>query len=318
MLGCCAAQVRRLLVGGGGLFRSESTRVLCEPMSTAAGTAAAGCGSSSVGAAEKVGRKKQVVLPPTGLGNEFEVAAVRPPRALLGDLAPIFPAMDAPERLLVVPTVQRARLDLAGVGRAVEDEKDRLLDSFADWARVVCERLEAGGHWADFADPMTAMPARGPSGPAGYSEVEGFEVLLGYHVQNVGCCKIILHPKWQSRIYPATLFTTAPAAAVRAALQGSVLAPGAPVRILNVDSHAQDPENHLVAGTLVEVDHIDSSDSDGHCVNSPGRLRAVVDLDWVMADHRPARGFVQLSALVGERTKFTCKSEKLPLAGRVE
>lgn len=291
-------------------------------MSTTPGAQRVGCGSSPLGAEEKVGRKKQIVLPPTGLGNEFEVAAIRPPRALLGDLAPIFPAIDAPERLLVVPTVQRARLDLAGVGRAVEDEKDRLLASFTDWALVVCERLGAGGYWADFADPMTAMPARGPSGPGGYSEVEGFEVLLGYRVQNVGCCKIILHPKWQSRIYPATLFTTAPAAAVRAALQGSVLAPGAPVRILNHASHAQGPGVHLVAGTLVEVDPIqdrqndNNNQSQGQCGDSTSCcIRAVVDLDWVMADHRPAQGFVQLSALVGERTKkFTRKPDKQLLA----
>jgi hypothetical protein len=41
--------------------------------------------------------------------------------------------------------------------------------------------------------------------------------LLRYHtymsyqrVQNVGCCKVLLHPKWGAAVYPATIFTNAP------------------------------------------------------------------------------------------------------------
>jgi hypothetical protein len=39
-----------------------------------------------------------------------------------------------------------------------------------------------------------------------YSEVDGFQVLLGYATQNAGCCKILLHPTWGSAVYPATAF----------------------------------------------------------------------------------------------------------------
>lgn len=28
---------------------------------------------------------------------------------------------------------------------------------------------------------------------------------------NAGCCKILLHPTWGSAVYPASIFTTAPA-----------------------------------------------------------------------------------------------------------
>ncbi len=40
----------------------------------------------------------------------------------------------------------------------------------------------------------------------------GFEHLLRYKTQNAGCCKILLHPRWGSSCYPATIFTTAPRA----------------------------------------------------------------------------------------------------------
>lgn len=35
-----------------------------------------------------------------------------------------------------------------------------------------------------------------------------------FSVMNAGCCKVLLHPLWGSAVYPATLFTTAPAARV--------------------------------------------------------------------------------------------------------
>lgn len=34
--------------------------------------------------------------------------------------------------------------------------------------------------------------------------------LMGYSIQNAGCCKIVLHPRWGSAVYPATVFTLAP------------------------------------------------------------------------------------------------------------
>jgi hypothetical protein len=52
-----------------------------------------------------------------------------------------------------------------------------------------------------------------------YNEVAGFEHLLRYRTQNAGCCKILLHPRWGSSCYPATLFTTAPVEAFVEALQ---------------------------------------------------------------------------------------------------
>jgi len=43
-----------------------------------------------------------------------------------------------------------------------------------------------------------------------YGEVDALQTLLGYTVSNAGCCKVVLHPKWGSHVYPASLFTDAP------------------------------------------------------------------------------------------------------------
>jgi hypothetical protein len=43
--------------------------------------------------------------------------------------------------------------------------------------------------------------------------------LLNYECTNVGCCKIVMHPKWGSSVYPASLFAIAPEDEVRDALR---------------------------------------------------------------------------------------------------
>lgn len=71
------------------------------------------------------------------------------------------------------------------------------------------------------ADPLTGLAMRGTPGER-YSEVRGARTLLGYSVNDAGPLPLLSHPVVGTRVYPATLFTTAPpdaaAAAVREAL----------------------------------------------------------------------------------------------------
>ena len=39
---------------------------------------------------------------------------------------------------------------------------------------------------------------------------QGLTQLLRYDAVPVGCCGIVLHPKWQRKAYPVTFFTVAP------------------------------------------------------------------------------------------------------------
>jgi len=51
-----------------------------------------------------------------------------------------------------------------------------------------------------------------------FSEVDSAQQLLGYSVQNCGCCKVLLHPQWGSAVYPASMFTNAPLEVVKSLL----------------------------------------------------------------------------------------------------
>lgn len=52
-----------------------------------------------------------------------------------------------------------------------------------------------------------------------YSEVDSMECLLHYKSYNAGFCKILIHPKFGSAVYPATIFAHAPCDIVIALLQ---------------------------------------------------------------------------------------------------
>ncbi|EFN59706.1 hypothetical protein CHLNCDRAFT_133264 [Chlorella variabilis] len=145
------------------------------------------------------------------------------PRRHRDDVAALFPGTSL-DGMLVIPTCQHAQMDLVQMGQRVEDEKDRLLERFVEFAKTVCERLAALGHWADYIDPCSGLPMVHRATNAVYGEVEGLVTLLGYRTQNAGCCKIILHPKWGSNVYPASLFAKAPLAAVVAAIEEAVAA----------------------------------------------------------------------------------------------
>ncbi|CAG8604900.1 9649_t:CDS:2 [Paraglomus occultum] len=124
------------------------------------------------------------------------------------DLKSVFPEVKDLDKCLVVPTFQKCVNDLAAFGEVVDKERDEKLENFIEWGKAICEYLKARGHWADLVDPASAYPMYSSPGPSGYPEVVGAEQLLKYHSQNANCCKILLHPQWGSKVYPATLFTT--------------------------------------------------------------------------------------------------------------
>ncbi|KAJ8602962.1 hypothetical protein CTAYLR_001563 [Chrysophaeum taylorii] len=151
-------------------------------------------------------------------GNEVEVSAVPVPRPLMREVAHVFKNIKIDDAVVAVPTCQRSRMELVNWGEDAAVEKDRLLEVFAAFGKHLCEDLAARGHWADYIDPCSGLPTIAKDGTSVYDEVAGVQALLKYDVSQAGPCKILLHPKWGSAVYPATCFTTAPQDVVTAVL----------------------------------------------------------------------------------------------------
>ncbi|KAG0039803.1 hypothetical protein BGZ82_006656 [Podila clonocystis] len=123
------------------------------------------------------------VSPPKMFDSSFiklEYSIHVSPKRMTRELLTVFPGKDL-TNLLIVPTFQKCGNQMVAWDAAIAKEKDdRLEDNYSERGRDV------------------------------YPDVEGCHMLLKYDFQAAGCCKILLHPNWGSKIYPATFFTTAP------------------------------------------------------------------------------------------------------------
>ncbi|KAK3263999.1 hypothetical protein CYMTET_27235 [Cymbomonas tetramitiformis] len=159
-----------------------------------------------------------IVVPITTTSRGMEYSVHDCPRKHKEEVAAIFPGLDV-QGMLIVPTCQNSAVDLVKVGEDVENEKDRLLEVFMEWAKAVCDILISKGYWADYIDPCSGLPMITRESRVVYGEVDALQTLLGYKTQNAGCCKVILHPKWGSSVYPSSMFAKAPLEELQAAIK---------------------------------------------------------------------------------------------------
>lgn len=82
------------------------------------------------------------------------------PKTHTREIRAIFPDIEDLSDMLIVPTCQHSRMELVNTGDDVDQEKDDLLETFAEWAGQVCKVLGAQGHWCDFIDPCSGLPVR--------------------------------------------------------------------------------------------------------------------------------------------------------------
>ncbi|KAI8084515.1 uncharacterized protein BX664DRAFT_337167, partial [Halteromyces radiatus] len=144
--------------------------------------------------------------------SEFEYSIHSPGTRFGRELAVVFPSLTNKQlkEILVVPVIQRCEHDMVGITQTVNHERNEKLEIFVSWGKSVVDRLRRIGIWADIMDPASGFPIYSEAGPTPYPDVQGTQTLTKYDIQNVGCCHILLHPTWNSSIYPSTLFTTAP------------------------------------------------------------------------------------------------------------
>lgn len=157
----------------------------------------------------------------------IEVSVHVAPRAVMRELRHLFTEkkFDLDTRVLCLPTSQHTAMQLVNWGDDAAVEKDRCLEVFAAFSEELRGTLAAQGHWCDYIDPCSGLPTHTKNCTSVYDEVSGHQCLLKYAVSQAGGCKVLLHPKWNTACYPATIFTTAPDDVVLAALSAYGRAP---------------------------------------------------------------------------------------------
>jgi hypothetical protein len=160
-----------------------------------------------------------LLLPPTFIshhGNILEIAIHRPLKALQREMTTFLKGVIGdgflePSEIpytLIITTCQKSNVGLFVLGDEQEAEKQRLLESFLDFAKEICNELTKLGKWADFADPTSGL-LFSSSGQVPWPEVQAMERLRKYKIAQTGRCHVVMHPDWGYNMYPASLFTNA-------------------------------------------------------------------------------------------------------------
>eukprot|EP00898_Chlorokybus_atmophyticus_P008229 jgi/Chlat1/8407/Chrsp80S07835 len=160
------------------------------------------------------------LMPPTQLLCFFdnaeprvvEFSIHRPPPLLLDGITALCTGVDV-SNILAVPTFQPAALDLCSDAMEVKAEMNRLLSQFIVWQEPICKALAEKGFWASGVNPETGGLLGADHADvraAHYSEVRAGQFMLGYAAKMCGRCPVLIHPKYGTAVYPATLLTDAP------------------------------------------------------------------------------------------------------------
>ena len=98
---------------------------------------------------------------------------------------------------------------MSGWGNAVENEREELLEQFYSAAKELCGRLKSDGYWSDFIDPSSGKPYYGQYTNTTMFETDEKYRLLGYRIEDLGCCKVISHREFGRHVFVGTIFTDA-------------------------------------------------------------------------------------------------------------
>lgn len=116
---------------------------------------------------------------------------------------------DMINNLKIICTWQKSNIPINIVNDEVSTEMDRLYKNFLKYICNVKKKIEEKGFWIDASDPHTGKCLFGEKTNVIYNELQSLKYLLKYESEKLGCCGMILHPKYYYHGYPITFFTNA-------------------------------------------------------------------------------------------------------------
>ena len=140
------------------------------------------------------------------LAQETEISVHAPSPFVAENWQRIIPNWTA-SAIWVVIVLQRSRFPLTAVNPAVEREKERLRNRLLRFGFHLASVLGDRG-LIEIIDPRTGYPLFSRPGEMTHDDVAVVQNLLGYSVES-GECSALVHPRWQTAVYPGILLSSA-------------------------------------------------------------------------------------------------------------
>ncbi|XP_023338224.1 methylmalonic aciduria and homocystinuria type D protein, mitochondrial [Eurytemora carolleeae] len=132
------------------------------------------------------------------------------PLLLRKEMKALFPSQNIDNgNFTTITYSQKTENDMSKWSDQVEDEREKKMESFVQAAKEICARLKEDGFWADFLDPCSGTPYYGVHTNTTMFETDEKFRLLGFRIEDLGCCKVILHPKYGRNVFVGCIVTNA-------------------------------------------------------------------------------------------------------------
>lgn len=145
---------------------------------------------------------------PGMMGVELEMHEA--PILLRKQMKDLFPAQNLESGPFTIITLaQQTENDMSKWSSQVEEERDQKIEHFIQAAKEICGRLREDGFWADFIDPCSGTPFYGPHVNTTMFETDEKYRLLGFRIEDLGCCKVISSAKYGRNVFVGCVVTNA-------------------------------------------------------------------------------------------------------------
>ncbi|MGB3650344.1 MAG: methylmalonic aciduria and homocystinuria type D protein [Rivularia sp. (in: cyanobacteria)] len=142
-------------------------------------------------------------------GEEIQISVHSPTRYICNNCERILPDWKNNLEMSVAIVLQQSQFPLVESSPRIETEKQRLRFIFMKFACDVAFDLRDKNYLADLIDPRTGYPLLSRPGQIPHDDTAVVKALLKYPII-CNDCRVLIHPKWGTAVYPSILISAAP------------------------------------------------------------------------------------------------------------
>ncbi len=140
----------------------------------------------------------------TPVGREIQIYLDRPSQFLLDNQRQLLPTWNQPITYGIL-ILQKSRLSLTDKTPEVAQEKNYLREQFLRFGSDVIWQLRDRGCLGDLFDPRSGFPIISSQGSLTLNDNALVNALLGFELTPYQNCSLLIHPQWQTSVYPSTI-----------------------------------------------------------------------------------------------------------------